>query len=68
MARADFDAALRMSEADAFVDALSPRMGRSLVETAASSQKRMESLLGKRSQAKGLISNKIRKILDAPPS
>lgn len=66
MARADMDLAMRTSDADAFVDALAPRMGRSLVESAVVHQKRLESLLGKRGQAKNFVSNKIRKILDAP--
>jgi hypothetical protein len=66
MARTDFEAALRMTDADSFVDTLVPRMGRSLMESAVTSQKAIASLFGRVSQASGFISNKVRKILDAP--
>lgn len=63
MARADFELALRMTDTDTFVDALSPRMGRPLMERAITAPK---GLRGLQSLGKGLISNKVRKILDAP--
>lgn len=66
MARADFAAAVRMTDADSFVDTLSPRMGRSLMETATVKRKLTESHLGRKPQSKGLISSKLRRILDAP--
>ncbi|RKS24520.1 hypothetical protein BJ917_1993 [Pseudomonas sp. WPR_5_2] len=66
MARADFEAAARMTDADSFVDILAPRMGRSLVESAVTKQSAAGSLLEGLSKAKGFISNKVRRILDAP--
>lgn len=63
VARADFEIALRMTDADAFIDALSPRMGRQLVEQAVSTPKASPSLFA---LAKTQVNSKLRKILDAP--
>ncbi|MBP2840569.1 nucleotidyltransferase [Pseudomonas sp. PNP] len=64
MARTDFEIAMRMDDIDDFIDALSPRMGRQLVEDAVTPSKASSGL--NLSLARGRVSSKIRKILDAP--
>lgn len=64
MAREDFALAARAAEADEFIDALAPRMGRSLVEAAVKggSRKSGQSVLSSVTN----LSNKILKFKDAP--
>lgn len=67
MAREDFAVAARLSDVDQLVDALSPRMGRTLMEAAASKQRPRGGLLvAALSAPKRVMSNKLKRLLDAP--
>jgi Adenylyl/Guanylyl and SMODS C-terminal sensor domain len=66
MARVDFANAARLSDVDQYADALSPRLGRALVEGAASKRRAATGLLTALASPKNFISSKRRRVLDAP--
>jgi hypothetical protein len=63
-ARIDFQTAAERSTADEFVEALSPRMGRELVEAAAARKRRPT--IANKGSAVARVSNILRRIWDAP--
>jgi hypothetical protein len=63
-ARIDFQTAAERATADEFVEALSPRMGRQLVEAAAVRKRRP--ITANKGSAVARVSNILRRILDAP--
>ncbi|NUA25985.1 nucleotidyltransferase [Cupriavidus basilensis] len=65
MARADFAAAARLTDPDEFINALAPRMGRSLMEAAVAKHRGIGGLTSASTYAKR-AGSKIRRILDAP--
>lgn len=63
-ARADFEAAARMSDLDELIDLLSPRLGRKLVESAANA--RRPTSLSTTVAKPTYVGKKLRRILNAP--